>query len=155
MPIVARNYFADLISSHGTMIENALNAYEGVAQKVKLTDDKSYINITYLKGEDKNTWSKAALKKTIEVVEELQYNGYKLRDIAILVRTKKEGEIIVNGFMDYSSSKLSVKTLNYDIVSSEALFLSNSEVVNLIISLIRWTYQDQDKIALWEWFTSY
>ena len=155
MPIVARNYFADLISSHGTMIENALNAYKGVAQKVKLTDDKSYINITYLKGEDKNTWSKAALKKTIEVVEELQYNGYKLRDIAILVRTKKEGEIIVNGFMDYSSSKSSVKTLNYDIVSSEALFLSNSEVVNLIISLIRWTYQDQDKIALWEWFTSY
>ena len=54
--------------------------------KVKFTDDKSYINI--IKGEDKNTWSKAALKKTIEVVEELQYNGYKLRDTP-LQRTKR------------------------------------------------------------------
>ena len=155
MPVVARRYFADLIPTHETFIENALNAYEGVTQKVMLTDDKSFINIAYFKGEDKNTWSEAALKKTIEVVEELQYKGYQLRDIAILVRTKKEGEIIANGFMDYSSSKSSVKTLNYDVVSSEALFLSNSEVVNLIVSLIRWTYQNQDKIALWEWFTSY
>ena len=155
MPVVARRYFADLIPTHEAFIENALNAYEGVAQKVMLTDEESYINIAYFKGDNINTWSEAALKKTIEVVEELQHKGYQLRDIAILVRTKKEGNIIVNGFMDYSSSELSMKTLNYDIVSSEALYLSSSEVVNLIISLMRWTHQNQDKIALWEWFTSY
>ena len=155
MPVVARRYFSDLPPTHEASVENALNAYDGVAQKVMLTDDESYINITYLEAEDENTWSEVALKKTIEVVEELQHKGYQLRDIAILVRTKKEGKVIADGFMEYSSSEASIKGLNYDVVSSEALYLSSSEVVNLIISLMRWVHQNQDKIALWEWFTSY
>ena len=155
MPVVARHYFADLLRTHETFVENALGAYDGVAQKVMLTDEESYVNITYFEADDKNTWSEVALKKTIAVVEELQFKGYQLRDIAILVRTKDEGKFIADGFMEYSSSEASIKTLNYDIVSSEALYLSSSEVVNLIISLIRWINQDQDKMALWEWFTSY
>ncbi|MDC1234229.1 UvrD-helicase domain-containing protein [Cyclobacteriaceae bacterium] len=155
MPVVARRYFSDLLPTHEAFIENALNAYDGVAQKVILTDDESYINFTYLEADDENTWSKVALKKTIEVVEKLQHKGYQLRDIAILVRTKKEGKVIADGFLEYSSSEASIKGLNYDVVSSEALYLSSSEVVNLIISLMRWVHQNQDKIALWEWFTSY
>ena len=155
MPGVARRYFADLLPTHEAFIENALNAYDGVAQKVMLTDDESYINFTYLEADDENTWSKVALKKTIEVVEKLQHKGYQLRDIAILVRTKKEGKVIADGFMEHHSSEEAIKGLNYDVVSSEALYLSSSEVVNLIISLMRWVHQNQDKMALWEWFTSY
>ena len=155
MPVVARRYFSDLLPTHEAFIENALNAYDGVAQKVILTDDESYINFTYLEADDENTWSKVALKKTIEVVEKLQHKGYQLRDIAILVRTKKEGKVIADGFLEYHSSEEAIKGLNYDVVSSEALYLSSSEVVNLIISLMRWVHQNQDKMALWEWFTSY
>ena len=96
MPVVARHYFADLLRTHEKFVENALGAYDGVAQKVMLTDEESYVNITYFEADDKNTWSEVALKKTIAVVEELQFKGYQLRDIAILVRTKDEGKFIAD-----------------------------------------------------------
>ena len=107
MPVVARRYFSDFLLTHEAFIENALNAYDRVTQKVMLTDDESYINITYLEADEANTWSEVALKKTIEVVEELQHKGYQLRDIAILVRTKKEGKVVADGFIEYSSSEFS------------------------------------------------
>ena len=47
MPVVAKRYFSDLLLTHEAFIENALNAYDRVTQKVMLTDDESYINITY------------------------------------------------------------------------------------------------------------
>ena len=38
MPVVARRYFSDLLLTHEAFIENALNAYDRVTQKVMLTD---------------------------------------------------------------------------------------------------------------------
>ena len=57
------------------------------------------------------------MKKTIEVVEELQHKGYQLRDIAILVRTKKEGKVIADGFMEYSSSEASIMNIGLSLKS--------------------------------------
>lgn len=100
-------------------------------------------------------WTQEALSRTILQVEELQRKGYELRDIAILTRYKKEGKRIADAFIDYRNSELADPTLRYEVVSSEALYLTTSHLVRFIISLIKWLNDEKNTIVLSEWLYEY
>jgi ATP-dependent helicase/nuclease subunit A len=155
MPEIAQTYFSDLLPVHEGVVMDALEAYKGVAQESHLKEKESAVCIEYLTADDENSWKQLAIQKTITQVEQLQIKQYQLRDIAILVRTKEEGKLIADGFMTYKVSENARPGFKYDVVSSEALFLSNSNAVHLVINLIKWVHQTNDRISLWEWFSTY
>ncbi|GAA4837468.1 UvrD-helicase domain-containing protein [Algivirga pacifica] len=82
----------------------------------------------------KTVYQEATLEMILMQVEELQQKGYKLSDIAILVRQNKQGVAIAEYLMERK----------YEVISSESLLLMNAEVVGFLIDFLRLftTYAD-------------
>lgn len=119
------------------------NAYSDCVQKVPAhhQNGRGYVRIEFL---EKENWEEQALENLIDMVEQLQEMGYMLRDIAILIRDKKTGVEITNFFMQ---EKLNRKgNYRYDVISSDALFLQNSPVVQWIVSLLQYLMDPGDEL---------
>ena len=71
-------------------------------------------------------------------INDIRRRGIALRDIAILVNTKKEGNEIIEHLLQYNNS-LSDNNHNdhIDVISAESLLLKNSPSVRLIISVLQ------------------
>lgn len=104
---------------------------------------------------DSDNWQGHVLEYLPDQIEQLQDKGYKLKDIAILVRTKKEGADVANRLLEYKSTHSDSK-YRYDIISDEALFVSNSKSIKLIIALLKYLRSPQDlslkALAVYEYF---
>lgn len=104
---------------------------------------------------DEHVWQDYALKQLPGQIENLQDRGYKLKDIAILVRTKKEGADVANRLLEYKSEHRDTK-YRYDIISDEALFVGNSKSIKLIIALLKYLHNPLDSslkaLAVYEYF---
>lgn len=78
-----------------------------------------------------------ALKELMDQVDELQNEGYSNRDIAILVRTKREGNMVVRALYE----------LNIPVISSESLLIYREPVIAFLISLFRYLIQPESKLV--------
>jgi ATP-dependent helicase/nuclease subunit A len=98
------------------------------------------------KSEDKTIkFEDQALKKLKVIIENLQDNHYSLKDIAILVREKGEGEKVSEYLLKLRNNQL--KSLyRYDILSNDSLLLKNSEAVKWIISVITYVIYPSDPL---------
>ncbi|MDE6484861.1 MAG: UvrD-helicase domain-containing protein [Duncaniella sp.] len=79
------------------------------------------------------------------MTEELQSAldaGYKPKDVAVLVRTRKEGERVIEHLMRLQSEEGRFK--NVRIVSDQSILVSSSGVVRLIISVLRFLTATDD-----------
>ncbi len=119
------------------------NAYSDCIQKVPAhhKDGKGYVRMEFLEKED---WQDTALEKLIATVEQLQDTGYRLKDIAILIRDKKSGVEITNYFMQEKINRTG--SYRYDVISSDALFLQNAPVVQWVVSLLRFLMDPADEL---------
>jgi ATP-dependent helicase/nuclease subunit A len=68
------------------------------------------------------------------LVEELQDRGYKASDIAFLVRTQREGAAVVRSFLEYKNSPEAREGYSYEVISQEALLLSQAPIITFLIS---------------------
>ncbi|WP_308600618.1 UvrD-helicase domain-containing protein [uncultured Dysgonomonas sp.] len=104
---------------------------------------------------DEHIWQNYVLEQLPIEIEQLQERGYSLKDIAILVRTKKEGADVANCLLEYKKLHPGSK-YRYDIISDEALFVSNSKSIKLIIALLKHLHNPLDKslkaLAVFEYF---
>ncbi|MEP0368303.1 MAG: UvrD-helicase domain-containing protein [Cyclobacteriaceae bacterium] len=141
-------------------IDEVLATYSDVSQEVpdSKPKDRGYVRLQYIGEEEtaeEEDWRDVSMRETIRAVEEAQHQGFDLRDIAILTRTKPEGKKVARAFMDYKSSGEANESLKYDVVSSEALYLTASHLVRFVISLIRWLNDEGNTIVLAEWIFEY
>lgn len=121
-------------------------AYENAYQFIPSTSNnqvKGNVGVHFIEAEDEKDWKSIVLDQLPLYIEDLQKQGFSLRDIAILVRTKKEGAEIANCLLDYKDSHPN-STYKYDIISDEALFIKNSKSIKLIISLLRYLKNTTD-----------
>lgn len=118
-------------------------AYSDCVQKIPAQhkDGRGYVRFEFLEKED---WEETALKKLIENVEQMQQQGYRLKDIAILIREKKSGVLITNYFMKEKVNRKG--NFRYDIISSDALFLKNAPVVQWIVALLKFLIEPTDDL---------
>ena len=65
-----------------------------------------------------------------EIDAMLKSNKYKAKDICVLVRTKKDGAMVVNYLLDYMLNNSEAK--KYEVISGESLFIANSEPVKVL-----------------------
>lgn len=144
----------------GLQIDRIFATFQDVAQQSPPGSevDKGSIHVDFISDEDTSDdekWADEAIARAIHQVEELQRKGYQLRDIAILTRYGREGKRIADAFIAYANSGNQDANLRYEVVSSEALFLTSSHVVRFIVSLIKWLNDEKNQIVFSEWLYEY
>lgn len=144
-------FFAEL-TGHEDLLAEVSEVYADIEQIPKSNEKAGKVAIQFLPDED---WKQVAIDKMIEEVETLQLSGYQLKDMAILTRTKLEGQEIVKAFFEYAGSSKANPKCTYDIVSSEALFLHSHPMIRFIIGLLSWLQNEEDDILLAVWLTHY
>jgi len=133
-------------------------AYAEVFQQIPASrlDNAGRVKVEFI-DTDEHIWQEYVLEQLPKQIEELQDRGYKLKDIAILVRTKKEGADIANCLLEYKNLHSESK-YKYDIISDEALYINNAKSIKLIVALLRYIHNPNDPslkaLAVYEYFNT-
>lgn len=111
--------------------------YSNVAQQIskKHSNHRGYVRVKSYSGSKKADWLPEALENlTVQLRRQLEA-GYRPGDIAILVRKRDEGNVIIKYLEE--TVKADPGFPPFRIVSDASLFLGNSPAVNLIVSRLR------------------
>ena len=128
-------------------------AYQDVQQQLppeRVQADKGCINITFLEDtepEPSKSWREEALARVPRLVEELQQDGFALKDIALLVRSNAEARAIFQTLLAHKQSPQAQPGCQYDVISAESLYLGHSPWVNLLVSAMRCLANEEDALA--------
>lgn len=117
-----------------------------------LNKDDGYVQICLIQEEkDSNlSWQDKAKNKTIELIENLQEEGFNAKDIAILVRNHKEGREIFEAIIQRSTSEDSKVYCNYSVVSASSFCLGHNIWINLIISAMKYIQNNKNSLSKYE-----
>jgi ATP-dependent helicase/nuclease subunit A len=123
-------------------------AYEDVFQNIPPNNGKEggYINHTFLPEKEYDSWKDEVKLRLPKIIEDLQEKGFHLNDIAILVRSGKEGQEIANTLIEYKNQNSS--KYKYDFISNDSLFLANSSLVKFIVAILEYILDPKDEINL-------
>ncbi len=107
---------------------------------------EGHVRIEFLSDDDDEqgkSWREKSLEQLPRLLEQLQDNGYALKDIAILVRTNQEGAQVADTLLAYKENHPS-KHYHYDLISDDALFISNAISVRFLVALLRFLKKPSD-----------
>jgi len=144
--VTFNNTFFNHISDVALTSGSHQHIFKNASQHISI-DKTGYVELSFLDtaDQDKNILQCDAVLQTIQKAES---NGFKRKDICIIVRKKKEGFAIA----EFLSEK------NIAIISSESLLVNNSPEVQFITALITLCLQpknDQIKIKLLNFIAEY
>lgn len=111
--------------------------YSNVAQQIskKHADHRGYVRVRMYNGEKKSDWLPEALENLTQELRRQLEAGYRPGDIAILVRKRDEGNIVIKHLEETVKSDPLFPP--FRIVSDASLFLGNSPTVGLIVSRLK------------------
>lgn len=123
-------------SVHGKMISEA---YQDGSQEVDASrkDNQGYICVRFIQKSDKETQQQEAMEFVVDGILQLYEQGFSPADVAIIVRTNKEGSFAAQYLMDYRKEHPEFAHL-LQFVSGDSLFLGSSQCVQLIVALLRY-----------------
>ncbi|MDR1203726.1 MAG: UvrD-helicase domain-containing protein [Tannerellaceae bacterium] len=115
-----------------------MSAYADSSQLIppKFQDKEGHVKITFLPNGEDTDWKEDVLLQLPVALEQLQDNGYTLKDIAILTRTNLEAAMVADTLLTYKEEHTS-GCYKYDIISDEALFVNRSQAVRFLVVLLR------------------
>ncbi|MDR1161494.1 MAG: UvrD-helicase domain-containing protein, partial [Tannerellaceae bacterium] len=118
--------------------QKIMSVYAGSSQLIPpaFQTKEGYVKIEFLPGGEDTGWKDDALLRLPATLEQLQDNGYALKDIAILTRTNLEAAMVADTLLTYKEEHPSGR-YKYDIISDEALFVSSSQAVRFLVVLLR------------------
>ena len=128
------------------------NAHQTASPNAIDKKNKGVVSIRFFEGDedengDKIAWKEFAKENLISQLKELQDNGYALKDIALLVRNNNDGNELINYLLDYQAS-LEDSNYRFDVISKEALRISDAQVVQCIIHAMSYIHNEDDTISL-------
>jgi ATP-dependent helicase/nuclease subunit A len=143
--------FADSRDDAGTGPDfrgKLMNAYADIIQEIPDDHQKygGYVEVSLLEPDDEKTWEEKADEKVIETIMMLQDHGYEPRDIAVLVRRKEEGKRIVDILLKQKKMGGEESAYRYDMISDELLYLEGSSPVRLILGVLKFLVDPEEKI---------
>ncbi len=99
------------------------------AEQIPIKDDDGFVSVNFFNLPNKKEATEVITKKLIETIEDLITEEiYELKDIAILVDTNREGEIIANALFEKE----------IEVTSSESLLIANEPIILLLINALNW-----------------
>ncbi len=121
-------------------------AYDNVVQKKSKKDEgDGYVEVNFLPNEDKS-FNENLKNYLPDLISDIQKRGYKAGDIAILVRSNKDGQDLANILLSHKQTNPETFG-SFDVVSQEGLLLVSSPAIRLCVAAIRATYQPKDSIT--------
>jgi ATP-dependent exoDNAse (exonuclease V) beta subunit len=128
-------------------------AYQDVFQKVseKKTDSeyKGKVRFEFIdvkeSEEEEGKFDEQALNRLPQMVMDLQDKGYRLEDIAFLVRRKAEGEAIADTLMAFGSENPDLD-YQFDVLSDESMYLHKSASVKALVAGLKYLHDPEDKV---------
>ena len=137
----------DVVESNNELLKKCLKAlhrlgYDDVEKFYENFEQDAYLSkkghVTYSKIKADKDFVDQSLHIMLKRIENLiQDQNYSYGDITILVRYNKESSIVA----EY------LKSNNIPILSSEALYIQNSDEVKFIISLLKYVQNNRDDIS--------
>lgn len=123
-----------------------MRAYDKSYQRIppRFAQQAGHVRIDFLEASEESDWEEQALAQLPETLQQLQAHGYALRDIAILVRKKKEASQVAKTLLTYKEEHPN-SPYRYDILSDEALYISGSPTVRFFIAVLRFLCNPRDK----------
>jgi ATP-dependent exoDNAse (exonuclease V) beta subunit len=129
------NGFFDFVRTF--LPENLQSVYDNQSQKAIKTIDDGLTTFTFLeKLKDKKQDLQQYLDSILDLVNQLISEGYQFRDIAILTRSNKNGNEVAR----YLANN------NIHVVSSDSLLLNSSIKVRLLVNVMMFYLQPEDRI---------
>ncbi len=132
-------------------------AYSQVSQKVAphREENEGRVSIRFIDEETVDDWQEEVLTQLPKTLEKLQDEGFKLKDIAILVRKRDEAVAVSEALLRYKDENPNPK-YNYDLISNEALLLNNSSCIKTAVALLNYINSPLEKTvrvrALYEYY---
>lgn len=108
-----------------------------------------YVRLEFVTDDDEVKWDQQVLEKLPGIIVSMQENGYKASDIGIIVRTGREGCMVLNTLIDHNNTYQAEggTVYNFNAISNDSLLLSNSSSVIFIISVLSVINDPQDFIS--------
>ena len=121
------------------------NVYKNLEQKIPLKNEglNGYVEINFF---EKEIFREKSKKVLIENLVLLSDCGYFQRDIAIIVRNKKDGKEIADYIMNYN--QLPGSKYFFDVISNDSLYISSNASIQLILACFRYMRQPENVLNL-------
>lgn len=103
-----------------------------------------HVLVEFLEDGKDSSWDEESLNRLPRVLQQLQSDGYELKDIAILVRKKKEGAKVAGCLLKYKEEHPN-DGFKYDIISDEALYVNSSSSVRFLLSMMHYLKNPENR----------
>jgi len=112
-------------------------AYLDVVQQSTKEFD-GMVKLQFFESEEDNKWDEKAIRATIIEIENALGSGYSFSDILILTRKRAEASQVTNELLE----------LGISAISEEALMITSSAKVQLIINALKYINNEKDLLAI-------
>jgi len=137
----------DIKNDFDNLLSEAYNdSYQMPPVKEGVKGGRVKIKFLESEEEDENFKETCGKATAIEINELLLNKNYEARDFCILVRTNGEAKSIVDSLLKYQTEN--TKTVSYEIISGESLFLSNNTAIRIIIDSLKYLNDNNDTVSL-------
>ena len=138
--LLQEKYNSETELTDNTIIE----AYNDINQFVSPSNisNEGHVIVDFIDYEKKEDYIESALERLPPIIETMIENGATMKDIAILVRTGKEGTLIANYLLKYKEENPD-SICRFDIISNDSLYISQSKIIETIISFMRFILNDE------------
>lgn len=128
--------------------EQIVKAYSDHSQKLPEGNQKEggHVCVRFLKNDEKD-WRQQAMSSLPDLLTDMVSRGSGLRDIAILVRNNRDGKEIAKGLMEWQAGPGKESGIRLDFISEEFLQLQESITVRLILAIMGFLVNQDDKIT--------
>lgn len=118
---------------------------ESFQQKPPAAPEQGMTSIQFIAPDTELNYNEQVLPLLHESISHLLSSGFQPKDIAILTRKGKEASMVIEYLMQAQQAEASVQ---YDLLSAEALLLRNNSAVHLLLSALQWLSHTECKLSL-------
>lgn len=124
-----------------------VHAYSNTYQKTAIRAGIGHVKFTFLSDDEcEEGWKMESLKRLPGILEQLQMQGYKPSDIAILVRNKTDAHSVINELLRYKTSESAKPDFCYDVLGNEGLLVNDASSVRFIVGILKLFIHPNDSV---------
>lgn len=96
-----------------------------------------HVKVSFIEGDGQRDWKEVNLERLVADINVLKGNGWRYKDMAVLVRTNKEGSAVANALLE----------AGFKIVSDDSLIISTSRSVQKIVTALKYISSPGDPLV--------
>lgn len=99
--------------------------------------EEGHVKVSFVGEDGDRDWREVNLDRLVEDIRQLRENGWSYKDMAVLVRTNKEGSMVAESLL----------AAGYKIVSDDSLIISTSASVQKIVTALKYISAPEDPLV--------